>query len=177
MSRLVIVVGLPDNKPTSVPTLVYIGRNASEAIQAQAKSASPRFLLIPHASGIPKNNPNASANAAAELLSRNASIEASADLRAELDVAKANNMELIRSHSEELAFVKEQLASLTAANAELSRANESLAAANAIAANEVSTLRRQVDALLATGPEAALSEVASEPAPAAEEPAATRRRK
>lgn len=65
MSRIAIVIGLPDNKADSPPSLVYLGRSGEEMRQAMLRSTSPRLIVIPHATGIPKHNPHAAANAAA----------------------------------------------------------------------------------------------------------------
>ena len=65
MSRIAIVIGLPDTKAGSKPELVYLGRSGAELRAAVLASPFPRHIEIPHAVGIPKNNPRAAANAAA----------------------------------------------------------------------------------------------------------------
>lgn len=65
MSHIAIVIGLPDNRADSKPELVYLGRSGSELRAAVAASPYPRHIEIPHATGIPKNNSRAAANAAA----------------------------------------------------------------------------------------------------------------
>lgn len=72
MSRIAIVIGLPDNKADSKPELVYLGRSGAEMRQAVAASTFPRHIEIPHAQGIPKNNSRAAANAAALSASKSA---------------------------------------------------------------------------------------------------------
>jgi hypothetical protein len=64
MSRISVVIGLSDSSATAQPSLVYLGRSGAEMRAAMEKSASPRFLVVPHVQGIPKNNPRAEANAA-----------------------------------------------------------------------------------------------------------------
>jgi hypothetical protein len=65
MSRLFLTVGFDSKKATATPKLVYLGRSGSEQLTAESASAMPHFLRFNHAVGIPKNNPKASANAAA----------------------------------------------------------------------------------------------------------------
>jgi hypothetical protein len=65
MARLLIVVGLPDSKPTAEPSLVYLGRSGQAMRVAMDCSPAPRFIIFNHPIGIPKNNPRAAANAAA----------------------------------------------------------------------------------------------------------------
>jgi hypothetical protein len=65
MSRIAIVIGLSDNHADSKPELVYLGRSGADMRSAIAASVYPRHIEIPFATGIPKNNPRAAANAAA----------------------------------------------------------------------------------------------------------------
>lgn len=64
MSRISLVVGLPDASSTAKPELVYLGRSGAEMRAAEQASPFPRHLVCAHVGGIPKNNPHAAANAA-----------------------------------------------------------------------------------------------------------------
>ena len=59
-----VILGLADQKPTTEPTVVYVGRSGSAAREAMANSASPRFFILNNPLGIPKNNPLSASNAA-----------------------------------------------------------------------------------------------------------------
>lgn len=64
MSRIALCIGLPDTSANAIPVLVYLGRSGAEMRAAIAASPYPRHIEIPHAIGIPKNNPSAALNAA-----------------------------------------------------------------------------------------------------------------
>lgn len=70
MSRIALVIGLPDATATAQPSLVYLGRSGSDMRAAIAASPYPRHIEVPHVLGIPKNNPRAAANAAAQAAAR-----------------------------------------------------------------------------------------------------------
>jgi hypothetical protein len=65
-----IILGLSSQKPDSEVSVVYAGRSGQAAREAMLKSASPRFLILNNPLGIPKNNPHAAANAAAQAAKR-----------------------------------------------------------------------------------------------------------
>ena len=65
MSRILLVIGLSSAKATAEPELVYLGRSGDAMRTAMAAAPHPRFLIVPHVQGIPKNNSRAAINAAA----------------------------------------------------------------------------------------------------------------
>lgn len=66
MSRILLVIGLASTKSAATPELVYLGRSGDAMRAAIAAAPHPRLIIVPHVQGIPKNNPRAAANAAAE---------------------------------------------------------------------------------------------------------------
>ncbi len=65
MSRILLVIGLSSAKASAEPELVYLGRSGDAMRAAMAAATHPRFLIVPHVQGIPKNNSRAALNAAA----------------------------------------------------------------------------------------------------------------
>ncbi|HSV73470.1 MAG TPA: hypothetical protein VLH79_06900 [Chthonomonadales bacterium] len=65
MSRISLVIGLADARSATPPALVYLGRSGEEMRAAMEGSPYPRHIVVPHVTGIPKNNPRAEANRAA----------------------------------------------------------------------------------------------------------------
>jgi hypothetical protein len=64
MARLLITVGLESKQSSAKPHLVYLGRSGEAQRAAEEASKFPRLLRLNHATGIPKNNSRAAANAA-----------------------------------------------------------------------------------------------------------------
>jgi len=59
-----IVLGLADQKPTTEPVVVYVGRSGAMARAAIDAATTQRLLIFSNPMGLPKNNPKAVANAA-----------------------------------------------------------------------------------------------------------------
>lgn len=190
MSRLFVVVGYPDTKPTSEPIAVYVGSSGDGMRSAMAKSSAARFIVLANPLGIRKNNPNAAANGAAAT----AAAEEEPDLLATIEHLTAQKDELqklvglaeaaIKGSDERAEGLSRELVDLTervrltsvAFARDMSALTEQLNAAQREASDAQAELAR-VQAAPAVV-EAALAETpAPEPVPPTPVPAPTGRRR